>query len=441
MNADRLTRDQLVAAFHSYGCARSRWLVGIELERHLLSPNGYPVPYHGQRGVRHLLEGFIARGWKPYFEDEYPIAAFRDGASITLEPGSQYELSTAPFTTAREAGLQAAQFIAELETVIGDAAITPVALGYTPFAPMEDIPWVPKGRYVVMREYLAKTGSLAHAMMKGTCATQASYDFADEADCARKVQLGTLLGPLTTAMFANSPLSEGRLNGWNSYRGHIWTQTDPRRTGFPESAEHFSFERWVDYLLDVPMMFLQIDGAWRPAEGRSFRHWMEQGFEGIFPTEADWDLHLTSVFPEVRVKRLIEVRGADCVPHDLAIAFAAYFRGLFYDDTALDRATEQARAFAAHGTTAERFETACRDGLAGTIGGRRMSAWAEDLVELALGALQRLGDGDDATLRPLVDLIAGGESPAQRVIRAFQRDGSPGAVARDNRYSVANHPS
>lgn len=436
-----LTRDGLVAGFHAWGSPRDTWRVGVELERHLLRPDGFPVPYFGDHGVRWLLDQFVARGWKPYFEGEHLIAAIRDGAWITLEPGSQFELSTAPFGTVQAVEAQSRQFIETLDAAIGDAPITPVALGYTPFASMADIPWVPKGRYVVMREYLAQTGALAHDMMKGTCATQASFDFSDEADCARKVQLGTLLGPLTTAMFANSPLSLGQPNGWASYRGHIWTQTDPRRTGFPESATHFTFERWVDYLLDAPMMFVRIDGQWRHAHGVTFRHWMEHGIDGAFPDMEAWDLHLTSVFPELRIKRLIEVRGADCVPHHLAMAFTAYFRGLFYDNRSLDRALEIGAAFAASGTTASRFDVACREGLAGVHGGRRLSAWAESLVELARDGLNRLGDGDAPLIAPLQAQVASGESPAAAVLRAWHRRPDAAGLLAATRYSAENQPS
>ena len=151
-------------------------------------------------------------------------------------------------------------------------------------------------------------------MMKGTAAVQASFDFADEADCARKIGLAVRLGPLTTGTFANSPIVEGRPTGFDSWRGHVWTRTDPARTGFPAAAWTFTFERWVDYLLDVPMMFTKIGGHWADANGRTFRDWLDHGIDGVYPTRADWDLHLTSVFPEVRVKRTIEVRGADCVP-------------------------------------------------------------------------------------------------------------------------------
>lgn len=431
------TRDDLVAQFHGYGAPRDQWRIGVEAERHLLRPDGFPVPYFGDHGVRWLLDRIAPNGWAVKREGDNPIALFRDGGSITLEPGSQWEYSTAPHPTLAAVEAEARAFTAETDAAIGDAPIAQVALGYTPFAAMDAISWVPKGRYAIMREHLGKTGDLAHDMMKGTCAVQASFDFSDEADCARKVGFGTLIGPLTTAMFANSPLSHGRPNGWASFRGHVWTHTDPQRTGFPDAARAFTFEKWVDYLLDVPMMFLYDEAhGWRAAGGTSFRTWMERGLDGSFPDMDAWDLHLTSVFPEVRVKKLIEIRGADCVPHDLAMGFSAFFMGLLYDDRALDRATATALAFASYGAQSERFETACRDGLAGTIGGRTMAEWAAELVDHAADGLARVSPGDLRFLAPLVAQVASGESPSASVLRAFHRDPSPQAVIATSRYSA-----
>lgn len=427
-----LTRDGLVAAFHTYSHTRDDWRVGVELERHLLRPDGNPVPYFGDFGVKWLIERLLDDGYDPYLEPDpdapgksNPIAAFRDGASVTLEPGNQFEYSTAPFADVQGVAAQASAFVRQIDAIIAAAGapITPVALGFTPYARVEDITWVPKGRYVVMRNHFLRTGTLGHAMMKGTCAVQASFDFVSEADCAEKVRLGMLLGPLTTAIFANSPLTEGKPNGWMSFRGQIWTQTDPKRTGFPEAATGFSFERWVDYLLDVPMMFIKGKDGWITAHDHSFRDWMTDGIDGTYPDEDAWDLHLTSVFPEVRVKKLIEIRGADCVPHDLAMAFTAYFLGLMYDDAARGRALEVAGRFVSHGTSAERFQVACRQGLGGEIGGKKLASWAEELVGIANEGLGRWRPGDVPLLKPLIDQVATGESPAAGVLRAFEGTG------------------
>jgi glutamate--cysteine ligase len=259
-------------------------------------------------------------------------------------------------------------------------------------------------------------------MMKGTAAVQATYDYADEADCARKVRLATLLGPLTTGTFANSPYAEGRPTGFVSWRGRIWTATDPARTGFPAAAEDFSFERWVDWLLQVPMMFYKQQGHWQPARGRTFADWLgdEHG-----PDRAAWELHLTSVFPEVRVKRTIEVRGADCVPLPLAIGFVALWKGLFYDDRALDRATTLAERFTSQGSQAERFDIACREGLEGVIAGRRLADWAGELLEIARGGLDPT---EQTELDPLAAQIATGVSPGRTLLRRLGEHPTPAAV-------------
>ncbi len=433
-----MSRDGLIAEFQGFVSPRERWRVGLEIERHLLRPDGTPVPYEGEFGVRWLIERLAPNGWKPKYEGENMIALFRaDGASVTLEPGSQWEYSSAPQADVRTLDAECRAFVRETDEGIGDAPITPVALGYTPFADVEKIPWVPKGRYVVMREHLGATGDLAHHMMKATCATQASFDFSDEADCARKVGVGMLTAPLTTAMFANSPVSQGKPNGWQSFRGHVWTRTDPLRAGFPDAARSFSFAKWVDYLLDVPMMFLYDDEhGWRPARGASFRRWMDEGIDGKYPDSADWELHLTSVFPEVRVKRFIEIRGADCVAHPLAIAFGAYFESILYDDRARDAAFAIGEEFASHGTTAERFDVACRSGLGGVVGGRSLASWASALVDAADQGLSRWRPNDRALMKPLVDQVASGESPAAEVLRSLARDPSPVAFAAAHRYSA-----
>jgi glutamate--cysteine ligase len=393
----------------------------------MLRPDGKPVPYFGTYGIRWLMERLCTRGWSATYEEGNPVALHRDGASISLEPGSQFELSGAPFRHVEDVLAEARSFVDEVDAAIGDAPIRQVALGFTPCARIEDIPWVPKHRYEVMRAYLARTGDLAHHMMKGTAAVQATFDFADEADCTDKVRLGALLGPLTTAMFANSPLYGGSPNGFQSYRGHVWTRTDPSRTGFPPALLDFSFERWVDYLLDVPMMFTRIDGQWADGGGRTFRDWMHRGIDGVYPTRDDWDLHQTAVFPELRVKRQIELRGADCVPLPLASAFVTLFEGLLYCDEALELAKDFAEGFASHGSQQERHAIACREGLQGLVGGRPLASWAEEVLDLAIHGICHCGPVDRERLAPLEAQVERGESPAAAVLRVWKAGPDPAA--------------
>lgn len=425
----RLTRDAILETFATYGRPRDQWLVGAEFERHLLKPDGSPLTFFERGGVRDLLVAFGERGWELQHEGPNPIAAWRSGASITLEPGCQFELSGSPKAQVTEVLTEAADFSDEVDVVLAatGSPATQVLLGFTPFARIDDIPFVPKGRYDQMKVFLPQFGDLAHHMMKGTCAVQVSFDFADEEDCARKMLLSSRLAPLTTAMFANSPIAEGRDTGFSSFRGHIWTRTDPARTGIPNDRA-FSYEAWIDYLLDVPMMFMKVEGRYLSAGGASFRAWMERGIDGRFPTWDDWEIHLTQVFPEVRVKRQIEVRGADCVALPLAGAFCALFEGLFYCEATLRDTLALTEEFVADGDKRAAFDTACRHGLRGTVSGRPMLAWARDVVALAGRALDSCAIHDRHLLHPLEDLLDRGACPADDLLAAFAADPSPAGV-------------
>jgi len=432
-----LTRDAILETFASYGRPKSEWLVGAEVERHLLLPDGRPLTFFEPGGVRDLLQWFGARGWELQHEGDNPIAAWRNGASITLEPGCQFELSGAPYRRVVEVVDEARAFGDEVERALAEtgSGARQVFLGFTPFAKIEDIPWVPKGRYEQMRSFLIRVGDLAHHMMKGTCAVQVSFDFLDEEDCARKVKLASQLAPLNTAMFANSSIALGAPSGFASYRGHIWTRTDPARTGIPNDRA-FSYESWVDYLLDVPMMFVKAEGRYLTAGDASFRDWIDRGLHGRRPTWDDWDLHLTQVFPEVRVKKQIEVRGADCVRPALAGAFYTLWEGLFYCDATLRETLQIAEEFSSDGTKEHRFDEACRHGLRGTVAGRPMLDWARDVVGLAGRALDACAPPDRHLLHPLEDLLERGVCPADDLLETFERDPSPAALIAASGYGA-----
>jgi len=423
----RLTRNALIQRFHTYGCPDDRWRIGAEFERIVLHGDGRPLSYDEEHGVRWVLVELCDRfGWEPVLEDDRPIALLREGASTTLEPGGQIELSGAPHASLHSVCEEALTSFGELRSIGEDHDHHMVALGLTPFTPIDEIPWIPKGRYAVMRRYLPERGPLAAVMMKGTSSFQANFDYRDEADCARKVACMARLAPLTTAIFANSPWLAGQDTGYASYRGHVWTRTDPDRTGVDaELVENWSHEAWVDRLLAVPMMFLKKDGAWLPAGGMPFGRWMEDGHEGQFPTWDDWELHMTSVFPEVRVKRTLEVRGADACPLNIALGGIALWTAILYDDIALDSALALGRELASSGTHEERFEAACRSGLAADLAGRRASAWARDLVAIAGRGLARSRPGERALLEPLEAMVAHGDSPAVAVRRILSECTSP----------------
>jgi glutamate--cysteine ligase len=428
----RLSRELLLQTFHGYGAPKERWLLGGEFERAIVRPDGRPVAYDDPDGIRWILESLAEgqAGWTRKHEDGQVIALQRpDGSNITLEPGGQVELSGAPHRTVAALAAELAENRDFILQLVRDRDLRWTACGLTPVAAIEDIPWMPKGRYRIMRDYLPGKGDLALFMMKGTSSVQCNYDFADEADCAAKVRLCSGVAPLTTAIFSNSPLYKNQPTGFLSYRGHIWTRTDPDRTGFPPGLRaDYSHARWLDYLLDVPMMFYQREGRWLAAEGRSFRTFMERGFDGHFPSMDDWDLHMTSVFPEVRIKRTIEVRGADCVASELAVAFCALFAGLLYSESALSDGLELVAELERHGTHAERFASACKHGLGGALGGRPTAEWAQELVGIARKGLADWNAEDLPWLAPLEARVAAGRSPAVDLLEAWQRDPRPESV-------------
>ena len=452
---DRLTIPDLYARQASYA-SQNRW-IGGEYERTVVRGDGQSVGYFEPDGIRWILGELQSRlGWAPYVEHselgdhliaiEAPRA--EGGATITLEPGGQVELSGRPHATLAALDAEVRRNRAMLHDLSASKDHHWLAIGLTPYAPIDSIAFVPKGRYAIMREYLPKVGPLANWMMKGTTSVQANFDYASEEDCARKFKVSLALGPLNTAMFANSPIAEGKLTGWRSFRSHIWTKTDPARTGFPAAVrEGYTHRRWLDYLLDTPMMFLKLGGRWTPANGLTFRSWLEHGTlspaarggaaggadpQGArqYPSMADWELHQTSVFPEVRVKRTIEIRGADLVSLDLSVAFCALWHGLLYG--ALDDTVAWVDAHQS-GEPAIAHEEAGRNGLAGTMWGRRTADLAREVVALGRVGLARLGEDVDL-LTPLADQVATGESPADRLIRAWEQNPAPASFLREIAY-------
>jgi glutamate--cysteine ligase len=428
--APPITLHEVLHSYEAYHAPRERWLVGGEYERAVVRANGAAIGYHEADGIHWLLDGLAERtAWKPVFEGEYPIALEGEGASITLEPGGQVELSGAPFRRLRDLDAEVRRNRDHLHALAAGRDQHWISCGLTPYAPIASIPFVPKGRYAVMQEYLPSRGDLSHWMMKGTCCVQANYDFSDEEDCARKFRVCLGLSPLNTAIFANSPLAEGKDTGYASYRGHIWTRTDPARTGFPPSVVHgYTHERWIEWLLDRPMMFVYRDGRYIPANGLSFRHWMTHGIEGTFPTAKDWTLHQTSVFPEVRVKRTIEIRGADAVNLELAVAFCAFWAGILYGPQALTDALTLTDAFTATAEThEERHRASAQSGLRATMAGRPAAEWARELGRIAVLGLTEIGE-DVSLLDPLLARLEAGRSPSEDVREAFARDPSPANV-------------
>jgi glutamate--cysteine ligase len=421
------SRRQLVEYFAAGNKPRAAWRMGTEHEKFGFDQATLkPLPYDGERGVRAMLEGLRRFGWEAVTEGNNIIALSRGKASITLEPGGQFELSGAPLETLHETAEENAQHIQEVKEVASEIGAGYIGLGFAPEWTREDVHWMPKGRYKIMREYMPKKGKLGLDMMLRTCTVQTNLDFESEADMVKKFRVSLALQPLATALFANSPFVEGKDSGFKSYRSHIWTDTDPDRCGMLPFVfeDGFGFERYADYMLDVPMYFVYRDGKYIDASGQSFKDFMKGKLParpGELPTINDWADHVTTAFPEVRLKRYLEMRGADSGPMQALNALPAFWVGLLYDSNALDAAWDVVKDWTVEDHDYLRSHTP-RNGLGTRFQGRPLSDLAREVVEIAhtgLRARRRLdAHGNDETiyLAPLDRAVASGLAPADELL-------------------------
>jgi glutamate--cysteine ligase len=423
--------DTLVAGFRTAEKPRTQHRLGLEHEK-LLYPVGSakPLPYEGASGVGALLERLAPAGYTPFRETpQSPVIALQRGeATISLEPGGQLELSGSPFRTAREAHAENLGHLQEVKVAASALGLRVVFLGYRPTVTTADMPWMPKTRYLVMRRTLPERGRLALNMMLMTATGQVSLDWADEADCVRKTVVVARLSPLMNAMYANSPLVEGKPSGYLSFRNRVWDEVDPTRCGYlPAFFDgSFSYRAYVDWALDAPLLFLRRNGEYLHPK-LTFRQLMKEGFEGQPPDQADWTDHLSTLFPEVRLKKVVEVRGADCVNPAMTGALAALWRGILYDATALDEA-ERLLPKLSYTEHLAFHDTARREGLGGRLGSRELSRLAAEMVAIARRGLERLDAQDAPLLDPLAEVAASGRSPAKAVLEAWEQDPRPESV-------------
>lgn len=412
----------------------STWRIGTEHEKFAFYRDTLgPVPYEGERGIGALLDALADKyGWARVKEGPNTIALEQDAASITLEPGGQFELSGAPLEHLHQTCAETGSHLAQLRDVAGAMGIAFLGLGFSPLWSLEETPVMPKGRYKIMRAYMAKVGRLGRQMMFRSCTVQTNLDFGSEADMVKKFRVGLALQPIATALFSNSPFAEGRLNGFLSYRGHIWTDTDPDRTGMLPFVfeDGMGFERYAKYALDVPMYFVYRDGQYIDASGQSFRDFMAgklPALPGERPTEKDWEDHLTTIFPEVRLKTYLEMRGADAGPWSRLCALPAFWAGILYDDAALEAAWSLVKSWTAEDREALRRAVPVL-GLRAPIRGNS----ARDIAQAAL-AIARQGlksrartdsSGEDEThfLGELDDIAATGVTPAERLIERYRTE-------------------
>lgn len=426
-------KAELVAWMEAGNKPRSDWRLGTEHEKFGFTVDDLkPLPYDGERGIRAVLEGLQGYGWMPKEENGQVIALLdRDGCSVTLEPGGQLELSGAPLVDVHATCNEVNEHLRQVKTVSEPLGIGFLGMGFHPKWPRQAFSWMPKARYVIMRRHMPRVGSLGLDMMSRTCTVQVNLDFSDEADMVRKFRVALALQPIATALFANSPFVDGQPSGYLSYRAHIWSDTDPYRTGMlPWVFESgMGFERYVDWMLDVPMYFVRRDGRYIDAAGQSFRDFMAgrlPALPGELPSLADWEDHLTTAFPEVRLKRFLEMRGADGGPWRRLCALPALWAGLLYSDTALDAAWDLVRDWSAETRDLARDDVA-RQGLKATIHGRSVQDWALEVLNIAragLGdraCLNAAGDNESGFLNPLQTVAESGVTPAERKLQQFHQ--------------------
>lgn len=426
-----------LAEYLEAGCKpRASWRIGTEHEKF-----GYcketlePIPYDGPRSVKAVLEGLRDRhGWAPVTEGDNLIGLEKDGANISLEPGGQVELSGAPLETIHETCDEVNTHLREVKDVADEAGVGFIGLGAAPTWTHDQMPLMPKGRYKLMDGYMQKVGALGTAMMRRTCTVQVNLDFGSEADMVQKLRVALALQPVATALFANSPFFDGKPNGYKSWRSRIWRDLDADRTGMLPFVfeEGFGFEAWVDYALDVPMYFVYRDGRYIDALGQSFRDFLKgelPALPGETPMLSDWADHLTTIFPEARIKKFIEMRGADGGPWRRLCALPAFWVGLMYDQGALDAAWDLVKDWDADTREGLRVAAAA-EGLQAKVGGVDMHDLAREAVALSRAGLQaraRSGSGGmvpDEThfLNALQESIDSGKVPADELLDHYHGD-------------------
>lgn len=416
------------------GCKpKSEWRIGTEHEKFSFwRKNRKPVPYDGDNGIRALLEGVMNdTPWLP-IKDNGRIIGLKcptGGGAISLEPGGQFELSGAPLATVHETCSETNDHLEMLRTVADPLGIGFLGLGVTPDWQLAEIPQMPKSRYTIMAPYMEKVGTLGTSMMFRSCTVQANLDFSSEADMVKKLRVGLALQPIATALFANSPFIDGKPNGFLSYRSHIWLNTDNDRAGMLPFAfeDGMGFERYVDYALDVPMYFVRRNSKYTNTAGESFRAFLEgklPQLPGEMPTIADWEDHISTIFPEVRLKQFLEMRGADGGPWQEICALPAFWGGLYYDQGALDAAWDLVKDW-----TEEQRDQLRREvpklGLKTPIGNKTIHDIAHEALEIARAGLKARNnrnweDADETMfLNPLEKTLRLGKTPAERLLDLY----------------------
>ncbi|OYW43160.1 MAG: glutamate--cysteine ligase [Rhodobacterales bacterium 12-64-8] len=424
---------------------KAQWRIGTEHEKFGFTEGTLrPLPYDGPASIKALLEGIATKfGWEPILEGAYIIGLKKNGASVSLEPGGQFELSGAPVEDIHQTADEIASHMREARAVTGPMGADFLGLGFSPLWSFDETPSMPKGRYGIMKAYMEKVGRLGRQMMYRSCTVQTNLDFGSEADMVKKLRVSLALQPIATALFANSPFAEGRTNGFLSYRSHVWMDTDPDRTGMLPFAfeQGFGFEQYVDFALDVPMYFVRREGKYIDASGLSFRDFMAGKLPvlpGELPAMDDFDDHLSTIFPEVRLKTFLEMRGADSGQEAMLSALSAFWVGVLYDEVALDGAWELVKGWNAAERQSLRSAVPML-GLKAPVAGRTAQDVAKDVLALSAAGLKRRkrldAKGGDETryLADLMQIAESGVTAAERLLAAYH-----GPWKRDLRRAFAD---
>jgi glutamate--cysteine ligase len=422
------SRDDLLSVFSGGEKPRERWRIGTEHEKFVYRMSDHRAPsYDEPGGIRDLLSGLTEYGWEPVIENGNVIALSGADGNISLEPAGQFELSGAALQNLHETCAEAARHLDQCKAVGERLGLGFLGLGMWPDKTRAELPIMPKGRYAIMLNYMPKVGSLGLDMMLRTCTIQVNLDYSSEADMVKKFRVGLALQPVATALFANSPFTEGKPNGFKSFRSHIWEDTDPDRTGMLPFVfeDGFGYERYLDYALDVPMYFVYRDGRYIDVAGESFRAFLEgklPQLPGEKPRITDWTDHLSTAFPEVRLKSFLEMRGADGGRWSRICGLPALWVGLLYDDQALDAAWDLVKHWSIEQREKLRHEVPRLALDAVTPDGETMRDFAGRVLDISANGLTRramlnsAGDNEGGFLDPLRDVVATGMTPADRLL-------------------------
>ena len=424
-------RADLISVFAKGEKPVTRWRIGTEHEKFVYRTADHRAPsYDEPGGIRDLLMAMTRYGWEPVMEGGNVIALSGSDGTVSLEPAGQLELSGAAVENLHQTCAETGRHLKQVKEVGAELGLGFLGLGLWPDKTRESLPIMPKGRYGIMLRHMPRVGSMGLDMMLRTCTIQTNLDYASEADMVQKFRVSLALQPLGTALFANSPFLEGKPNGYQSYRSHIWTDTDPARTGMLPFVfeDGFGYERYADYMLNVPMYFVYRDGGYIDAAGKSFRDFLDGTLDvlpGEKPSIADWNDHLSTAFPEVRLKSFLEMRGSDGGPWNRICALPALWVGLLYDQGALDAAWDLVKHWTIEDHQRIR-DAVPKLGLATPMpDGRTMNDLAKEVLDIATGGLNArgqinsMGDNESGFLNPLRQIVDCGKSPAQQLLEKY----------------------